>query len=463
MVEQEDIEIPEFQGNRHARYRGANERATVPGYNPENRMNLAELDEVDINNERQYFIHHNTAFPDISINPNEEEDAVRIKFFGCNSIYITDGITQLLIDPFFTRPEANMDKPSNRRLQIRSDPRIVEATLDHAQIQSVDAILMTHAHWDHALDIAEVWHALHPPDSDYPKIYGCDSIYHVAQGGDVPDSYIEHHVRGRIFNIRNSREGRSEGGFKVCFIRGRHTFLPTRGSQRASEGSITQRLPSTNFETARVDDYKEGEISDILIEHRHGLILIKGSANFEPGLLDRFLTDISSRSSADYNRFIDVLILGCAGFNTLGWGSRQLITGFLRPSAVDEDSELYNNFWDNVISPTKPYLLLFSHWDEFTEGRDNLLDKPPKWMYSAYECKDLFEGELRGRRIHTDRRVRDQGRAGIEHFRHYKTRFIPFWEEITILPIHERDSEGNPRRRTSVFHLPDEPDGTLVR
>ena len=199
-------------------------------------------------------------------------------------------------------------------------------------------------------------------------------------------------------------------------------------------------------------------MSDILIEHRHGVILNKGSANFEPGLLDRFLTDISSQSSADYNRFIDVLILGCAGFNSLGWSLRRIISAF-----DNEDIEVYNNFWDEVISPTKPYLLLFSHWDEFTEGRDNMLDKPPRWMYSAYECKDLFEGELRGRRIHTDRRVSREGRAGIALFRRYKIRFIPFWEEITILPICEWDSEGNPRRRTSVFHLPDEPDGTLVR
>jgi hypothetical protein len=461
MVEQEDIEIPEFQGNRHARYRGArgaNERAQVPGYNLSETMNLDELDEVDINNEHQYFIHHNTTFPDISINPNEEEeDAVRIKFFGCNSIYITDGTTQLLIDPFFSRPRANMDFFWNRRRQIRSDPRIVEATLDHAQIQSVDAILMTHAHWDHALDIAEVWHALHPPDSDYPKIYGCDSIYHVAQGGDVPDSYFQPPVRNRIFRI---------GNFKVCFIPGKHALMPTIASQHASEGSITQRLPSTNFGTARVDDYREGEISDILIEHRHGLILNKGSANFVPGSIGSFINMHSSRVSArpglpscpaDQNRFIDVVILSCAGFNTLGWVLRRSLASY------DEDRRVYNNFWDEVISPTKPYLLLFSHWDEFTEGRDNMLDKPPRWMYSAYECKDLFEGELRGRRIHTDRRVSREGRAGIALFRRYKTRFIPFWEEITILPICEWDSEGNPRRRTSVFHLPDEPDGTLVR
>ena len=458
MVDPEDIEIPEFQGNRHARYRGArgaNERAQVPGYNLSETMNLDELDEVDINNEHQYFIHHNTTFPDISINPNEEEeDAVRIKFFGCNSIYITDGTTQLLIDPFFSRPRANLDFFWNRRRQIRSDPRIVEATLDHAQIQSVDAILMTHAHWDHALDIAEVFRALHPPDSDYPKIYGCDSIYNIAwdicrgRDGVDPDSYIVHPVRNQIFNI---------GNFKVCFIPGKHAILPTRRSRRASEGSITQRLPSTNFGTARVDDYKEGEISDILIEHRHGLILNKGSANFEPELIDRLLTRYSSRSSADYNRFIDVLILGCAGFNTLGWAIRSIISAF-----DNEDSEVYNHFWDNVISPTKPYLLLFSHWDEFTEGRDNMLDKPPRWMYSAYECKDLFEGELSGQRIHTDRRVSREGRAGIALFRRYKTRFIPFWEEITILPICEWDSEGNPRRRTSVFHLPQLPDVSRI-
>ena len=242
MPDPEDIEIPDFRIRpRHAQYREipANETRTiprsVPGYTPEynDPMRLDELRRVDSDNKREYFISNYYTIPDISINPNERNDAVRIKFLGCNSIYITDGTTQLLIDPFFTRPEVNARTVEGLSVPIHSKPRIVEATLDYAQIRYVDAILMTHAHWDHALDIAEVWRALHPPDSDCPKIYGCDSIYQIARGGAqngvVPDSHIQHPVRNQIFNI---------GNFKVCFIPGIQADTPHSQRTRSRRHSM---------------------------------------------------------------------------------------------------------------------------------------------------------------------------------------------------------------------------------
>ena len=33
-----------------------------------------------------------------------QHNAVRVKFFGCNSLWISNGETNLLIDPYFSRP-----------------------------------------------------------------------------------------------------------------------------------------------------------------------------------------------------------------------------------------------------------------------------------------------------------------------------------------------------------------------
>jgi len=407
----------------------------IPCYHPEENSprrwseRLNYLEEVTSENEREFFIHSN-SFP--GINPGREEDAVRIKHFGCNSIYITDGRTRLLIDPFFTRPRANMDRGRNWRREIRACPRLIEASLDYAGIRSADAILMTHAHWDHALDIAEVWHALNRSGSEGPMIYGCGSIRNIALGGGVPPRYIVSPVVNKIYEL---------GNFKICFLPGAHGPMPVLWSQMVSTGRIRSLLPDEPFGTARVRRYKQGEMADILIEHPHGLILNKGSANFVPGVLRRLMMMCSRRNRADSTRsrypFIDVLIMSCSGFNTLRSLLRFLLsTAFLgRPVAAQF---IYHLFWNEVIRPTKPRLILLSHWERFTEGRENWLDRRPSWMYRSYQCKGYF-----------DRRER-------ENFR-YKTRFIPFWEDITILPIHERDSEGNisREREPSAFQLPD--------
>jgi len=448
----------EHPPNRHARYRQ---------YNPENSrgydlqpMQFDRLEPVTDENESQFFIHNN-MFP--HINPGQvEDDAVKIKYFGCNGIYITDGETNLLIYPFFTRPRANNNRPANRERLIRAHPEIIEATLDYAGIQEngdVHAILMTHAHWDHALDIAEVWHALHPHNSEYPKIYGCPSIYQVADGGGVPESHIVYPVCGQIFRI---------GSFKVCFLPGAHCPMPTGAARRASIGHIRYEVPRSVFGRARVDMYRQGVISDILIEHPHGVILNKGSANFVPGLLRQLLQRYHVHADRSRSRipFIDVLILSCSGFNTLGWGSRRFLEAITGADPYDSH-RVYNHFWDNVVRPTQPYLFLLSHWERFTEGREDWLDRPPSWMYRAYQCKDIFEEELRERRRAPDvgwpTGVPPRRRQRIENFGRYITRFIPYFEEITILPIHEKDPRtGRVARRPSAFQLP-EPDDPSFR
>ncbi len=135
---------------------------------------------------------------------------VRMKYLGTNSLFITDGETNLLVDPYFSRPNA---KPNDLDAEIEPDAETIENALKTAGIDRVDAILVTHSHWDHSLDIAEISNYLKKPEGDYVPIYGDVSVANVALGGyekydkySPQDSGVLAHVLVKWFY------GFSEGG-----------------------------------------------------------------------------------------------------------------------------------------------------------------------------------------------------------------------------------------------------------
>ena len=421
-------------------------------YNPSanDPMRLDNLGRRAQDSDRRYFIHADTH-SDI-INPDNASNAVKVKFLGCNSLYITDGTTKIMIDPYFSKPRANMNPEEERARLIGPDRGIIQRTLEYAEITELDAIFMSHAHFDHALDVAEVWHQLNS-ESPRTMIYGSSSIQRITRGhvrrrGDeviptpVPDEFVETDVDRRIFDY---------GDFRICVLPGAHGPLP-RSAHEAGIGDIEEDL----VPPSRTDSYKQGPMYDFLIQHNtHGTILNKGSANFVYGMLDdlvdAYAEDRNEESEGFNDANIDVVIVGISGYNWL-WGraavtaASMLILPFIGPAVLEHllgganALEVHRHFWREIITPTNPYMILFSHWEEFTEGRINMLDRPPHWMMGS-KALGLFRRRRRreGRRFRTGRRHSITNRPMPIHY-------IPYWEEITVLPMH---------RRTSLLRLPE--------
>ena len=80
--------------------------------------------------------------------------SVRVTYLGCNGFLITSGGTALLVDPCFTRPgllAVGLNRP------IPADVARIESGLDRGGVpEDVDAILVTHAHYDHLLDVPHI-------------------------------------------------------------------------------------------------------------------------------------------------------------------------------------------------------------------------------------------------------------------------------------------------------------------
>jgi len=85
-------------------------------------------------------------------NPSAPSNAVRVTYLGVNGFqFETDGHA-LLVDPYFTRVGLWAGALNER---IESNPNRVREGLKHVRSR-VDAILVTHAHFDHLLDVPEI-------------------------------------------------------------------------------------------------------------------------------------------------------------------------------------------------------------------------------------------------------------------------------------------------------------------
>ena len=92
-------------------------------------------------------------------NPNAPapSDSIRVTYLGVNGFqFETNGHT-LLVDPYFTRVGLWAGAFNER---IASNPNRVSEGLRHVR-SSVEAILVTHAHFDHLLDVPEIMRRTH--------------------------------------------------------------------------------------------------------------------------------------------------------------------------------------------------------------------------------------------------------------------------------------------------------------
>jgi L-ascorbate metabolism protein UlaG (beta-lactamase superfamily) len=83
--------------------------------------------------------------------------AVRVTYLGVNGFQLETGTHALLVDPYFTRVGLLASALNER---IESNRKRVSEGLRHVR-QNVDAILVTHAHFDHLLDTPEIMRRTH--------------------------------------------------------------------------------------------------------------------------------------------------------------------------------------------------------------------------------------------------------------------------------------------------------------
>lgn len=252
------------------------------------------------------------------------EESVKAIYFGTSTILITDGVTSIMTDGFFSRPSAAQLLIG----KLEPDRAIIRKALVAAGITKVAAVIPIHSHHDHAMDSPEI------AQQTGAMLLGSASSVQIGRGWGVPESQLQ---------IAENSQPYTFGKFKVTLIPGQHTPVPAVMQWLTGIGEAIER--PMQF-PARLADFKEGGSFSVLIEHPLGNVLVHGSGGF----VERALDKVSA----------DVVFLGVAGASRLP------------PSYLEE-------YYQQTVTAVGATRVIPVHWDDFTlPVADNKLTPMPQ-------------------------------------------------------------------------------------
>jgi L-ascorbate metabolism protein UlaG (beta-lactamase superfamily) len=188
--------------------------------------------------------------------PADPAAAPTVTWAGVTTLLITDGMSAVLTDGFFSRPSL---------LQVGlgriapSQPRI-DGCLGRLGVRSLDAVLPVHTHFDHAMDSAVV------AQRTGAKLVGGDSAAHI--GHALPADRVVVAAPGESMHF---------GNFDITLIVGDH--CPPDRYPGVIEAPVEPPV--------RASVYRCGEAWSTMVAHRPTgrRTLVVGSAGFVPGAL----------------------------------------------------------------------------------------------------------------------------------------------------------------------------------
>jgi L-ascorbate metabolism protein UlaG (beta-lactamase superfamily) len=263
--------------------------------------------------------------------PATEGACACLAWLGANSLLLRSGGFTLLIDPYFSRLGLG-DLLKFLIVPALPSGETIRGALDATGIGSADAVLLSHAHFNHAFDalkVAELASAgtlcAPPPLSGH--------LGRLAPGLNVVDL-------GQTTSL-------CLGDFHVGVFKGRHMPFPFRLDRIESLAAKLIRPRTYRFAW----QYLAAGLYSFLISFQGRRLFVMGSA----GLPDFRLPCPS----------IDTLILSVGGLDLLPASYCGRLMSLIR---------------DNL----NPGLILLSHWDDFTRP----LNEPVRWLGKANRAVD---------------------------------------------------------------------------
>ncbi|MFE6390264.1 MBL fold metallo-hydrolase [Nocardiopsis dassonvillei] len=252
-----------------------------------------------------------------------------VTFLGVTTLLLRDGTSAVMTDGFFSRPP--LAAVGMRR--IAPDPARVDAALARAGVDSLDAIVPVHTHFDHAMDTALV------AARTGARLVGGASAARIGLGGGLPEARITRAASGDRIAC---------GAFTLTLVGSRHC-PPDR-----YPGEITEPV----VPPVRASAYRCGEAWSLLVEHTGGrTALVQGSAGFVPGALDGYAAEVV---------YLGVGQLGLRG------------------------EDYIRAYWRQTVEAVGARRVVLVHWDDFFRP----LDKPLRALPYLGDDLDATMGVL---------------------------------------------------------------------
>lgn len=252
-----------------------------------------------------------------------QHGTVRMTWLGTSAIFVTDGKTGILIDPYVSRfslIKTLLGSP------LMPDRRLIQKWVEKIGRNNIQAVIVSHSHFDHVADAP--YFAI---ETDAPLI-GTESTINVGRGAGMAESQLIEAKPDQVMKF---------GDFTVKFIESEHGLFMGR---TLYPGKIDKPL----IPPAAAEEYRVGGVFALLIKHRAGTVLHHGSAGFKPGMYDGTVADV------------DILLLGIASRG---------------------DTETY---LENVALKSRPRLVIPVHLDNFFKPLERGMSFLPGMKFNEF-------------------------------------------------------------------------------
>jgi L-ascorbate metabolism protein UlaG (beta-lactamase superfamily) len=236
---------------------------------------------------------------------------VRVTWLGVTTLLFDDGVTQILLDGFFSRPDI-FDVLFRR--PIESNAANINYALDEFRIRRLAAVIPVHSHYEHAMDVGAI------ANRSSASIVGTESTANIARGAGVPEEQIILATNGDTLQF---------GDFTATLITTRH--VPNGfGDGHHLAGFMSEPVK----QPAPVSEWREGGSWSILISHPLGNTLVQGSAGF----IEDGLSDIQA----------DVVMMSIGGLTSQG-------------------RKYTSDYWHQIVEKTGARRVYIMHFDDLTQ------------------------------------------------------------------------------------------------
>lgn len=261
-------------------------------------------------------------------------EGLKVRFFGVSTLLFDNGQDQILIDGFFSRPSLWQVLTS----KLSSNSNLIDQLIQHYELHRTQAVLVSHSHYDHALDLAEIAKQL--PQT---MIIGSISSLNIAQSQpEIKTSQLQTVKAWRPQKFNH---------FQITAIPSQHTPPTLVNNDLGEEIKHSFHFP------AKFSAFKEGGSFDYLIEHQGQRILVKASTGFIPKQYQ--------------NMQVDVLFLGIA--------------------QLSKQSEQYQQqYLNETLATLKPKLVIPIHWDDFFQPLDSSLTFLPRFADNVPKSLEIL-------------------------------------------------------------------------
>ncbi len=247
---------------------------------------------------------------------------VSVTWLGVAGLYISDGRTSFFIDPYVTRLSFT-DFLFN--VPTRSNMNAIESMLKKLSPKSVDAVLVSESHFDHALD-APFFAA-----RTGSTLIGSNSTANIGRGARLPEDQIQ---------VVGFGETLTFGDFIVEFRPSTH--LPFLFNRTLYDGEISSALR----QPARPSAYRMGGHFSYLIQHPSATIL----THITP--FDEFSEMPPTRTA------VDAVFMSITG----------------RANTLD--------LFRRILDPVSPRAAYPIHWDNFFVRLDEVSARPKPAIFA---------------------------------------------------------------------------------